>query len=195
MTPEQHPTFSRGMNADQEIRAAAIQGAAALCEQGLPMEDVLFVADVFAAYIAGGWQSALEVHSTGAAPQEPPKIQSVELREQSAPPPVEPAPVEAPPAVQSSTESVPESLADILPLSARGAVTKTQVKARTIVERTRFKRAAQLLNEGRAAKAEGHRQRVLDAIVEAELDEFVLDVGDDGGMQQLGAYLRNLWNW
>lgn len=200
------------MTPDQEIRAEAIKAAAALCapvspvdDQQIPnVEDVLFVADVFKGYIDQGWEEALRLHSLSGT-QQAPSVRTVELREQQ---PVEdvplpeqvqtsPGPTSAPePAVEPTPEpaiatKVPkESMADIIPIEARGTVTKEQGAARRMVDRIRYQRAEQLFKQAQVAKSEDHKQRLRDEMEGAGLANVVISI--EGRKQELGQYLASL---
>lgn len=195
MTAEQFMAHQQDMTADQRVRAVAIQSAAAFCAPATPIEDVLFAADVFAGYIEGGWQRALQVHSSGNT-QEQPDVQSVELREQATPEAPasheeQPPKVDAPAPPEQSPPSSVDEHAEVIPLAARGTVSKKQTEARRIIDRNRRERAKYFLNQAKVAKAQEHKMRLLDEVAEAQLDDFVMEI--DGRMQKLGAYIRNLY--
>lgn len=197
------------MDREQEIRAAGIQAAAAFCApisyvndgQVPGIEDVLFVADVFASYIQGGWQTALQVHGEGRREEPLPLVQDVELRETGTEPtagPGEPhrppSPISLAPATPSEPEpssELPTSIADIIPLEARGAPSKVQLGARRAIERGKAQRAERILAVARVAKTEEHRDRVLEDLKSSGLEGFEVEV--NGVPQELGSYLPSLW--
>lgn len=198
MTAEQYSFHGQDLSADQRIRAAAMQSAAAFCDPSVKIEDVIFAADVFAGYIQGGWQRALQVYATGDHNPEPTQgPQDVELREQASPPSGAPAPPEVPastpPAPPEPGPSTPETTADVIPMSARGKVTEKQLAARVKVDRPRRQRAESFLRQGQSAKAEQHRELLMTDIEKAGLEDFVLE--HKGEMRQLGEHLRILWGW
>lgn len=195
------------MTPEQEIRAAAISAAATFCAPidgasngHIPApEDVLFVADVFYGYVQGGWEEALKVYATSEKQQETPTMRNVELRE--SPPvedillpelesqPVPPHPAETLPTPPTSRE--PERReADIIPLEARGVVTKEQSSARRAVDRIKRQRAMKIFNQAQVAKAAEHKQRLIEEAEDAGLQDFVLEI--KGESLVLGSYLASL---
>ncbi|MFE0472482.1 hypothetical protein ACFW2V_12800 [Streptomyces sp. NPDC058947] len=194
------------MTPDQEIRAAAIKAASALCapvspvdDQQIPnVEDVLFVADVFKGYIEQGWEEALRIHNLGNA-QPSDSVRDVELREQKSiedvhlvepAPPAESAAPAGPLLPTQGVKEQGETVADIIPIQARGTVTKEQSEARRAVDRVRRQRAEQIVNQARVAKTSEHKQNLLDQTEAAGLLDFPVEV--EGGRQELGAFLQSL---
>lgn len=192
----------KGVTPEQELRAVAIQAAASLCapvspvdRQEIPqVESVLFVADVFYAYVQGGWEQALDVYAATASkepePEEP--VEDVELREKAVEPDIlaEEAAQEPPqaPAPEPRDEVEPE--AEVIPLAARGTVTKEQSKASRYLHRVKLERATGILKQAAVAKTAEHKDRLREQASSAGLDDFVLPIG--GVDQKLGEYLQNL---
>lgn len=212
------------MTPEQEIRAVAIQAAGAFCApispvlgQQIPnLEDVLFVADVFAGYIEGGWENALRVNATdekkqqgdGEGPVQSGQVETVELREQASPAgefevKFDPDPFPTLPAghdeqtatepassATSAPEPTEERTADVIPLAARGKVDPVQATARRKIEKVRHDRAMSFLNQARTAKAPEHKNRIKDEVELNELSGVMLEI--DGRVQSLGSYLAKL---
>lgn len=195
------------MTPEQEIRAVAIQAAASFCApisgvaaRQIPnLDDVLFVADVFYGYVQGGWEEALRIDATSEKQQQESHVKSVELREQTPaqgtspsrpePQPEPPAPVPPTPEPASTNEGE-TPIADIIPIEARGVVTKEQSSARRAVDRIKRKRAEKIVNEFKVAKVEEHRQRLREEAEESGLLGFLVTV--NGRELELGSYLASL---
>jgi type IV secretory pathway VirB10-like protein len=195
------------MTPEQEIRAAAISAAATFCAPiggasngHIPApEDVLFVADVFYGYVQGGWEEALKVCATSEKQQAMPTVRNVELRES---PPMEDIllpELESPPTPPHPAETFPAATApkaperrdaDVIPLEARGVVTKEQSSARRAVDRIKRQRAMKIFNQAQVAKVAEHKQRLIEEAEDAGLQDFVLEV--EGKPLVLGSYLASL---
>lgn len=189
------------MTPEQEIRAVAIKAAASFCApfsdvrgQHIPnVEDVLFVADVFYGYVQGDWEEALKVSTTSDKQEQP--AQDVELCEQHQ---VQDAhssqPTEAdasPSSVKPPTPSEGDApIADIIPIEARGAVTKRQTKAQAYFNKIKEERATKLLKLATVAKTEEHKERLREDAQEFGLVDFPVSV--NGREMELGQYLASL---
>lgn len=193
------------MTPEQEIRAAAVQAAASFCApigsagQSIPdMEDVLFVADVFKGYVENGWEAALQIYATSAKQQVSQSGQDVELREQHPVQDVQLPQAEAPtqqPLTPSApaTDVVPEiepPSADVIPIEARGVVTKKQVKSRTYLDKIKAKRAEGIAKMAKVAKTEEHKERLREDAQESGLLDFPVRI--NGQDIELGRYLASL---
>lgn len=198
------------MTPEQELRAVAIQAAASLCapvspvdRQEIPqVENVLFVADVFQGYIQGGWKQAMAVYETAArkeeaeaAPEEP--VKDVELRERAVEPDIlaEEAAAELParefvPSRETEGDPEPTQVADVIPMQARGVVTKEQSKASQYLNRIKRERAAGILKQASVAKTAEHKDRLRNEASEAGLDNFVMTI--NGVERSVGEYLASL---
>lgn len=195
------------MTPEQEIRAVAVQAAAAFCapisnvhERNIPnVENVLFVADVFYGYVQGGWEEALRIHATSDKTSDEPSTKSVELRErrpvQDAPLPESVQPEQSRPSAKSAPpaeapqEKVPSD-ADVIPIQARGVVTKEQVGARRYFDKMKRERAEHILKRARVAKAQEHKERLREDAEESGLLGVLVEV--DGTEMELGQYLASL---
>lgn len=187
------------MRPEQEVRAAAIQAAAAFCapiggvaDRQIPSpEDVLFVADVFAAYIESGWEAALRVVSTSEEQSAAESAGNVgphrRTPEQTA---ASPKPHPQPVTPESSLPTPVQARqggADVIPIEARGGVSGKQAKAAGVVRRIKRTRAEGILREFGAAKAEGHRNRLRKEAEESGLLDHPVTVG--GREVKLGELL------
>lgn len=185
---------------DQQVRATAIQAAASFCAplsdaaSGIPdVTDVLFVADVFAAYIEKGWEEALRVRCTSGTEDAHLQVvgESQSIAASSTPAPVTPGP-EAPlaPPAQPEPEAVERRHADVIPLEARGVVRPEQSAARKKVDKVRREGAERVVKQARVAKTPEHLHRITTDAEDAGLLGVMLMV--DGELRTVKSYLDEL---
>lgn len=173
---------------EQEIRRAALHEAVEFTKPlgGSAPEDLIYVADVFAAYITGGPEAALQLHFTRS-----PEPRAVELRETppSAPPPAPaPAPEVAPDTRARVARDRTQPTQEPRPATPRPANPEALRK----IERGRREAAQQILRQAKVAKLEEHRRRLHRDAVDRGLAEVELEI--DGRMRQLGPYLATLYS-
>jgi hypothetical protein len=163
------------VNADQEVRASAAQAAARLMAPIQPSsQDFIFVADLIAQYISSGRDAAL----AQCAPQ---------------PLPAEPEPVTVHAAEVPVTEKVATSgEAEVFQFADGNKVSPKQETARRILENTRRTRVASILKQATVAKAQAHRQKLVDEAEEAGLNDYAITHPTSGEAMTLGAYLATL---
>lgn len=197
------------MTPEQEIRAAAVQAAATFCGPlKSSFEDVQYVAGIFAVHITDGPEAALRLHEASQPPAEPASapeapttaVKNVELREERPVEDVEvffePDPLNVTQAAEEDVDTAPEvpvlegPPADVIPITARGAVPQAQNSARRKIEKMRHERAVKILNLAATAKAIEHKRRLADEAEEAGLFEYRMEI--DGQVRELGPYLASL---
>ncbi|MCP9209693.1 hypothetical protein [Streptomyces cucumeris] len=173
------------MTPEEEIRAVAIQAAAAFCAPSAsPPESVLRVAETFYVYVKHGQEEALRTYAEAEAQREvatvasiPGATREVELREPVAvgeSPGRPPTPALAP----APTEWHPPAEGEAMPSEALGKPSVQQVGARQRVDQVKRQRAKKILQEFKVARAVDHKQNLLDSMEDSGLADFVIE---DGG--------------
>lgn len=182
---------------EQQIRAAAIQASAAFCAplthvnggEVASVTNVLFVADVFAGYIEGGWTAALQIHDGGsqAGPADP-VIPPVEPPVRAVPdePDPQPGPVDENPDTSPAPEPDPGNVIE----AKFGTGGNKQGAARSKIEKIRKDHADRILAQASVAKVRAHKDRLIGEAEDCGLEDFPVVI--KGKTMTLGSYLASL---
>lgn len=164
-----------------EIRKVALEAAIEFAKPlgAVAPEDLLYAADIFAAYLAHGPEEALRVDFERGRPRRS-TTEPVELREResSKPPPPRPEVAAVPDREVSPAREAPKGD----PEGNRKALSR--------IEKIRKDRAEGILRQAKVAKAPEHRRKLLREAEESGVVDLVVNTPE--GRKPLGEYLRPL---